>query len=57
MNGIMKKLISVGRAPKGRVLQEWELLDDEYSHDWHEAVKMLQNRLEHGQHSMVAQEF
>ena len=42
---------------KGRALQEWELLDDEYSHDWLEAVKMLQNRLEHGQHSMAAQEF
>ena len=49
--------IQLARHLKGRALQGWELLDDEYSHDWREAVKILQNRLEHGQYSMAAQEF
>jgi len=40
---------------RGRV--QWELIDDGCSHDWRVVAKMLQNRLEHGQHSMAAQEF
>ena len=42
---------------KGQALQEWNLLEDSDKVGWQEAAKVLQSRLEHGNCTMVAQEF
>ena len=42
---------------RGRALQKWNLLDDIDKENWQCSIKVLQNRLEHGNSTTAAQEF
>ena len=42
---------------RGRALQEWNLLDDIDKENWQCGIKVLQNRLEHGNLTIAAQKF
>ena len=50
-------LIQLAGHLRGRALQEWNLLDDIDKENWQCGIKVLQNRLEHGNSTIAAQEF
>ena len=53
----VETMIQLAGHLKGQALEEWELIEDSEKQGWNEAVKVLQSQLEHGQHTMAAQEF
>jgi len=50
-------LIQLAGHLKGQALREWNLLEDNDKVSWQEAANILQSRLEHGNHTIAAQEF
>ena len=50
-------LIQLAGHLRGRALQKWNLLDNIDKENWQCSSKVLQNRLEHGNSTIAAQEF